>query len=70
MSTKDRPGPSHHNNCCASIANSGMVLPSGELAENAATGVQSREQCIDQSSGGNNTPNEFETGLDGIQGIQ
>ena len=69
MSAKDRPGPSHDNTCCAFMANSGMVLPSSELADNAATAVQSRERRADQSSGGNSTPNEFETGLNGMQVI-
>ena len=69
MSAKDRLGPSHDNTCCAFVANSGMVFPSSELADNAATAVQSRERRADQSSGGNSTPNEFETGLNGMQVI-
>ena len=46
MPAKDRPGPSHDNTCCAFMANSGMVLPSSELADNAATAVQSRENVL------------------------
>ena len=52
------------------MANSGMVLASSELADNAATAVQSRERRADQSSGGNSTPIEFETGLNGMQVIR
>ena len=43
-----------------------MVLTTDELADNATTSVQS----LDQSPGGNNAPNEYETGPNGMQGIR
>ena len=70
MFAEDRPGLSLDNNSRAFMANPSVGFPFGELVDNATMSVPSGEGCLDKSSVGNDTSVEFETNVNGLQGIR